>query len=77
MPCELEEDSITRANSNVVTLAVVKAAKEAGGEEYKACVVYALLVNRRWFRKQATLELWDADLLNVRATACEVIAKLM
>jgi hypothetical protein len=53
----------------------VKAAKEAGGKENGACVVYCLLVNKRWFKKQAMLELWDADLHNVRAVACEVIAK--
>jgi hypothetical protein len=38
-------------------------------------VVYCLLVNKRWFKKQAMLELWDADLHSIRATACEVIAK--
>jgi hypothetical protein len=75
IPCELEEDTITKANSKVITKAVIKAAKEAGGREYGACVVYCLLVNKRWFKKQATLELWDADLHNVRAVACEVIAK--
>lgn len=37
--------------------------------------IYALLVNRRWFKKQAMLELWEADLHNIRAVACEVIAK--
>ncbi|PQE28744.1 potassium ion channel yvc1 protein [Rutstroemia sp. NJR-2017a WRK4] len=73
--CELEEDSITRANSKVITRGVIAAAREAGGKEHRACVVYALLVCKRWFKKQAMLELWDADLHNVRATACEVIAK--
>ena len=38
-------------------------------------MVYALLVNKRWFKMQAMLELWDADLHNIRAVACEVIAK--
>ena len=54
---------------------MVLTAKEAGGKDYKACVVYCLLVNIRWFKRQANLELWDADLHNVRAMACEVIAK--
>lgn len=71
----MEPSLITVANSKVITPAVVKAAKEAGGHEFGACVVYALLVNKRWFKKQASLELWDADLHNVRATAAEVIAK--
>ena len=75
VPCELEEAAITQSHSRIITRKVVKAAKEAGGREYGACVVYALLVNKRWFKLQAMLELWDADLHNVRATACEVIAK--
>ena len=75
MPCELEETSITQSHSRIITPGVVKAAKEAGGQDNGACVVYCLLVNKRWFKKQAMLELWDADLHNIRATACEVIAK--
>ena len=77
VPCELEEDLVTKAHSKVITKAVVKAAKEAGGREHRACVVFGLLVNKRWFRQQALKELWDADLHHVRATACEVIAKQM
>jgi hypothetical protein len=75
IPCELEEDTITRAHSHIITPRVIAAAREAGGAEFGACVVYALLVNKRWFKKQALLELWDADLHNVRAVAAEVIAK--
>ncbi|KAJ9653986.1 Calcium channel yvc1 [Neophaeococcomyces mojaviensis] len=75
IPIEIEEFKVTRANSAVITEKVVRTAKEAGGEEYKACVVYCLLVCKRWFKKQAILELWDSDLHDVRATACEYIAK--
>ena len=75
MPCELEESHITCSHSRIITQKVVKAAKEAGGKDNGACVVYALLVNKRWFKMQAMLELWDADLHNIRAVACEVIAK--
>lgn len=77
VPCELEENLITMANSKVITDNVVKAALEAGGEEYGSCVVYCLLVNQRWFKKQARLELWDADLHKVRGIAAEIIAKKM
>lgn len=77
IPCELEESQVTRANSPVITRKVIKTAKEAGGEEYKGCVVYCLLVCRRWFRRQALLELWDAGLHDLRAVACEVLAKQM
>ena len=75
IPCELEEFKITKANSPVITRRVIKTAKEAGGKECEACVVYCLLVCYRWFKRQAMLELWDADLHNVRAIACEMLAK--
>ncbi|KAI1163835.1 hypothetical protein F5B18DRAFT_618500 [Nemania serpens] len=75
VPCELEPQQITRPHSKVITQKVIRAAKEAGGAEHGACVVYCLLVVKRWFRHQALCELWDADLHELRATACEVIAK--
>ncbi|KFZ24170.1 hypothetical protein V502_01333 [Pseudogymnoascus sp. VKM F-4520 (FW-2644)] len=75
VPCELEVDLVTKAHSRIITHKVIQAAKEAGGTEYGACVVYALLVNKRWFVRQAMLEIWDAELHEVRATAAEVIAK--
>ncbi|PGG95732.1 hypothetical protein AJ79_09905 [Helicocarpus griseus UAMH5409] len=73
--CELDEDDVCRPNSPIITKAVIDTAHEAGGEEYKACVVNCLLVCVRWFRLQALVELWDADLHELRAVACEVIAK--
>ncbi|KAH7173521.1 uncharacterized protein B0J16DRAFT_365237 [Fusarium flagelliforme] len=75
VPCELEESAITRSHSTVITKNVVQAAKEAGGQKYRACVVYALLVNMKWFKREAIVELWDADLHDLRAVACTVIAK--
>lgn len=77
IPCELEEEQVTKAHSTIITEAVVKTALEAGGDEYKSCVVYCLLVCKRWFKRQALLELWDAEMHDVRAVACEVIAKRM
>lgn len=71
----MEEQLVTKPHSQVITSKVVKAAKEAGGQENRSCVVYCLLVNMRWFRAEATVELWDADLHTLRATACGVIAK--
>ena len=68
---------MTKANSPIITKKVVLTAKEAGGKDYQSCVVYCLLVCHRWFKRQAALELWDADLHDVRATACEVLAKIM
>ncbi|OTB03847.1 hypothetical protein M426DRAFT_59571 [Hypoxylon sp. CI-4A] len=75
VPCELEEDRITKPHSKIITPKVIKAAKEAGGPENRSCVVFCLLVAKRWFKHQALVELWDASLHQVRATACEVIAK--
>jgi len=66
---------ITRAHSPIITPGVVETAKGAGGEKYKACVVFCLLAVKRWFRKQALRELWDQELHHVRAVACEVVAK--
>ncbi|KAL8756470.1 MAG: hypothetical protein Q9199_002913 [Rusavskia elegans] len=75
IPCELEQWKITKANSPVITNKVIRTAREAGGKDNKACVVYCLLVCLRWFKRQANIELWDADLHNVRAVACEIMAK--
>lgn len=75
IPCELEEAKITKANSPIITRRVIATAKSAGGKEHEACVVYCLLVCYRWFKRQATFELWDTDLHCARATACEVLAK--
>ena len=75
VPCELEVDQITRPHSKIITNKVIKAAKEAGGPANRSCVVFCLLVVKQWFKHQALVELWDADLHQGRATACEVIAK--
>ena len=77
VPCQLEEELVTKAHSRIITPKVLKIAKEAGGEHYGACVVYCLLVNKRWFKQQGQLEIWDSDLYDVRAVAAEVIAKAM
>lgn len=44
VPCELEESAITRSHSTVITSKVVQAAKEAGGQKYRSCVVRQALV---------------------------------
>ncbi|KAI0378863.1 hypothetical protein F5Y04DRAFT_261205 [Hypomontagnella monticulosa] len=77
VPCELEEAQVTKAHSRIITPQVVKAAKEAGRQESRSCVVYCLLVVKRWFKHQAQVELWDAPLHQLRAVACEIIAKLI
>ncbi|KAG8627226.1 hypothetical protein KVT40_004709 [Elsinoe batatas] len=80
IPCEIEEERITTAHSGIITPAVIKTAQSAGkfgsGEhDYSACVVFCLLICKKWFKRQALLELWDSDMHDVRAVACEVIAK--
>jgi hypothetical protein len=75
VPWEIEEEKITKANSPIITQKVIKAAKTAGGDKYGSCIIYCLLVCKRWFKRQAVLELWDADLHDARAVACEMLAK--
>ncbi|KAL7822605.1 calcium permeable channel [Trichoderma gracile] len=77
VPCEMEESRITAPHSRIITPHVIRAAKEAGGQEHRGCVVYALLVNQRWFKHEANAELWDASLHHLRAEACGVIAKAL
>ncbi|OQD89512.1 hypothetical protein PENANT_c002G08673 [Penicillium antarcticum] len=73
--CEVEDSVLTDPNSRIITDDVVATARKAGSDDYKACIVYCLLVCVRWFKIQSTVELWDSDLHEVRAVACEVIAK--
>lgn len=75
IPCELEELLVSKPHSPILTKAVIDTAREAGGEQNRACVVYCLLVVKKWFKRQALCELWDADLHDVRAVAAEYIAK--
>ncbi|GAB7359190.1 hypothetical protein MBLNU230_g5257t1 [Neophaeotheca triangularis] len=82
IPCEIEPDRVTKSHSDVITNQVIKTAKSAGklggeSDDYSACVVFCLLICKSWFLRQSDLELWDADLHKVRATACEVIAKII
>ena len=82
IPCELPEESITKPHSGVITDEVMKTAKSAGKisgmtEDYGSCVIYCLLVCKQWFKNQAQLELWDADLHQLRALACEKLAKMI
>ncbi|GIJ87952.1 hypothetical protein Asppvi_006866 [Aspergillus pseudoviridinutans] len=75
IPFEIDESSITKPNSRIITDEVIQTAKQAGGDDHKACVLYCLLVCLRWFKLQAGSELWESGLLLRRALACEVIAK--
>jgi hypothetical protein len=80
IPCELPEDRITKPHSDIITPAVIKTAKSAGkvsgsSDDHGACIIYCLLIVKHWFKIQAKKELWDADLHELRATACEVLAK--
>jgi hypothetical protein len=75
--CEVDESTLTNPNSRIISQGVIETARQAGGEDYKACVVFCLLICLRWFKMQSNIELWDADLHLGRAVACEVIAKRM
>ncbi|KAF3908316.1 hypothetical protein AA313_de0207252 [Arthrobotrys entomopaga] len=75
VPCELEEEQMTKPHSPILTSKVVDLCRNAGGEENKPCVIYCLLVCLQWFRWQSVKELYDADLGQLRATACQILAK--
>ncbi|OOF90248.1 hypothetical protein ASPCADRAFT_212138 [Aspergillus carbonarius ITEM 5010] len=75
VPCELDESDIINPNSRIITKDVIQTARLAGGDDLQACVPFCLLVCLRWFKIQAQEELWDSDLHERRAIACEVIAK--
>ncbi|KIE02440.1 potassium ion channel Yvc1, partial [Metarhizium majus ARSEF 297] len=77
VPCEMEESRVTAPHSRIITTKVVQAAKEAGGQEYRGCVVFCLLVNQRWFQREALIELWDSSMHKLRAEACAVISKAL
>ena len=77
VPCELDESDIINPNSRIITKDVIQTARLAGGDDLQACVPFCLLVCLRWFKIQAQEELWDSDLHERRAIACEVIAKRM
>ncbi|RVD89800.1 uncharacterized protein DFL_000792 [Arthrobotrys flagrans] len=75
VPCELAEDQITKPHSSIITNNVIELARNAGGDENKSCVIYCLLVCLEWFRWQSKKELYDADLGQLRAVACQILAK--
>lgn len=77
IPYEIDEKLVTDANSRVITKQVIQTAKQAGGNDLRSCVLFCLLICLRWFRIQALVELWDSELNECRAVACEVIAKRM
>jgi hypothetical protein len=77
IPYELQESLIISPNSSIITKDVIDTAKEAGGEEFRACVLFCLLICEKWFHTQGLDTLWDSSLLDCRALACQVIAKNM
>lgn len=52
IPYEIEEEKVTKPNSPIITSAVLETASKAGGgdAEKTACVVYCLLMVKKWFK---------------------------
>ncbi|KAK9367697.1 hypothetical protein V1509DRAFT_625959 [Lipomyces kononenkoae] len=76
VPIELKESRITRpGGASVITKSVLQLALEAAEGPNKACVIYALLTCKQWYRRLELEELYDAELNLLRAKASEVIAK--
>ena len=61
----------------MATLAKSAGKVSGSDQDYGQCVIYGLLICKSWFKRQAKLELWDADLHDLRAVACEKLAKLL
>ncbi|KAK9385666.1 hypothetical protein V1515DRAFT_231787 [Lipomyces mesembrius] len=76
IPIEVKESRISRpGGASVITQNVLELALEAAEGDKKACIIYALLTCKQWFRHLELEELYDAELNARKATACEVIAK--
>ncbi|KAI5289119.1 hypothetical protein KEM54_004380 [Ascosphaera aggregata] len=75
IPAEVDFSSITTPDSPILTSQVIATARAAGGDTLKACVVSCLLTCLRWFKIQASRKLWDVNLYECRALACDVLAK--
>ncbi|KAK9241161.1 hypothetical protein V1525DRAFT_351466 [Lipomyces kononenkoae] len=76
IPIEVKQSRITRpGGASVITNDVLKLALEAAEGPTKACVIYALLTCKQWYRHLELEELYDAELNALRATASQVIAK--
>ncbi|KAK9248944.1 hypothetical protein V1506DRAFT_526508 [Lipomyces tetrasporus] len=76
IPIEIKDTRVTRpGGATVITPEVQDLALEAADGDKKACIIYALLTCKQWFRHLELQELYDADLNALKATACEVIAK--
>lgn len=66
IPCELDEESVVKPHSPVITNDVLETAKLAGGEEHRACVVFCLLVVKKWFKVGACTCYCDDSELTIR-----------
>lgn len=65
IPYELEEEKVTKANSPIITPAVLETANKAGGEDKTACVVFCLLIVNKWFKVGTANRQDQSTLLNL------------
>ncbi len=86
VPVEFDPELIAKPDSSIITPSVVDLAREAAGgkgngkkgtssRRYQACLIFALLIVRGWYRKLSFGELHDSELYNAREVAAEYIAK--
>ncbi|BFZ55795.1 Calcium channel yvc1 [Savitreella phatthalungensis] len=74
IPVQIDEALVTTPRGHVITTKVLDLVQEAGGD-LPGCVVYCCLYVCRYFRRLCLTNLPDADVNQIRALACEVIAK--
>ncbi|BGP17215.1 hypothetical protein JCM10213_004615 [Rhodosporidiobolus nylandii] len=74
LPIQVDLNELTSPTSSVLTKDVVEAYSVIGGD-FAACLPFALLEARRYFREQQRLNPSDADKNAGRKLACEAIAR--
>ncbi|OLL25622.1 Eukaryotic translation initiation factor 2 subunit alpha [Neolecta irregularis DAH-3] len=75
--CELDQEEIVKPNSRIMTKNVVALVEDIGGPAIhdRACIVFALLICRRYFQRQLVTDLTDTDVNLPRVVACDILAK--
>ncbi|BGP17286.1 Calcium channel yvc1 [Rhodosporidiobolus nylandii] len=74
LPIQVDLDELTSPTSSILTKDVVEAYSVIAGD-FAACLPFALLEARRYFREQQRLNPSDADENAGRKLACEAIAR--
>lgn len=86
IPIEFDEIAITRPDSKVLNDNVYELVLRAAGgkgdgsagtssRRYRACLIFVLLIVKRWYRQSSDAYLYDSTLYDLRGLAAEHLAK--